>query len=167
MSKEHLREPFVLELDGELHTVGYEPAESQSGLFGGNSNWRGPVWLPINYLLITSLRKYYDFYGDKLRVSCPTGSAQKATLAQVASTIACRLQRLFLRNPETNERPFYGGVDYLQTDEHWRDHVLFYEYFHGDNGAGIGASHQTGWTALIASLIQEEAQSAQGLDAAT
>jgi len=140
-----------------VHVVRYEPAESSSPLFGGNSNWRGPIWFPVNYLLIEALQKYHHYYGDTLRVSLPTGSSQTATLAEVATDLSQRLTGIFLRDPH-GRRAFNGGVDFFQNDPHWRDHILFYEYFHGDNGAGIGASHQTGWTALVAKLIQESGE---------
>jgi hypothetical protein len=133
--------------------VAYEPAESSSGTFGGNSNWRGPIWLPVNALVIRALLEFYSYYGDSLRVECPTGSGRRMTLFEVAAEITTRLTRIFLRD-EQGRRPVYGASDKFQTDPHWRDHILFYEYFHGDNGAGLGASHQTGWTGLIASLIE-------------
>ena len=154
VSRVHAREPFLLEVDGIRHRVDYEPAESSSGLFGGNSNWRGPVWFPVNYLLIESLQKFHHFYRDTLRVPCPTGSDRQLDLWQVAGELSRRLVRIFLRD-ETGRRPVYGGTRKFQDDPHWRDHLLFYEYFHGDDGAGIGASHQTGWTALVAKLLQQ------------
>src|SRR5881398_1969011 len=135
------------------HRVDYEPAESTSGLFGGNSNWRGPVWFPVNYLLIESLQKFHYFYGDTLKVECPTGSGVRLNLWQVAGELSRRLTRIFLRGKD-GRRPVFGGTETLQRDPHWRDLVLFYEYFHGDNGAGVGASHQTGWTGLVAKLLQ-------------
>lgn len=154
VSKEHEAQPFTLEMDGYTLTIGYEPAESSSGLFGGNSNWRGPIWFPVNYLMIESLQKYHHYYGDSLCVELPTGSGHCVHLGKVATELSRRLNRIFLRD-ENGRRPFYGGVDLFQNDPHWRDYILFYEYFHGDNGAGIGASHQTGWTALVAKLIQQ------------
>ena len=157
LSKEHEQNPYTLVVDGQVHVVRYEPAESSSPLFGGNSNWRGPIWFPVNYLLIEALQKYHHYYGDTLRVSLPTGSSQTATLAEVATDLSQRLTGIFLRDPH-GRRAFNGGVDFFQNDPHWRDHILFYEYFHGDNGAGIGASHQTGWTALVAKLIQESGE---------
>jgi hypothetical protein len=135
------------------YRVGYLPAESDTGMFGGNSNWRGPIWLPVNALLIRALLQFYAFYGDTLKVECPTGSGQLMNLFEVAREIAARLTRIFLRD-EHGRRPVYGGTAKFQQDPHWRDHLLFYEYFHGDNGAGLGASHQTGWTGLVATLIQ-------------
>jgi hypothetical protein len=123
-------------------------------LFGGNSNWRGPIWFPINYLLIEALRRYHRYYGDDLTVECPTRSGNMMTLDKVADELSRRLTRIFLRNND-EKRPVFGGQDRFQHDPLWRDYVLFYEYFHGDNGAGLGASHQTGWTGLIAKLIQQ------------
>ena len=123
-----------------------------SGMFGGNSNWRGPVWLPVNALIIRALLHYYAYYGDNFKIECPTGSGRLMTLFEVAHEIADRLIRIFLRN-DTGRRPVFGGTAKFQNDPNWRDHLLFYEYFHGDNGAGIGASHQTGWTGLVAVLI--------------
>jgi hypothetical protein len=155
LSKEHEADPYTFHVDGRTHTVAYEPAESTSGLFGGNSNWRGPIWFPVNYLMIESLRKYHDYYGDRLTVELPTGSGRTRTLAAVAEDLSRRLCHLFLRDDDTGRRPVFGGVETFQEDPHWRDHLLFYEYFHGDNGAGVGASHQTGWTALVAKLIQQ------------
>jgi hypothetical protein len=160
LSKEHETNPFTLQVDGQTHIVGYEPAESTSGLFGGNSNWRGPIWLPVNYLMIESLQKYHHYYGDDLRVEMPTGSGQLANLNEVADGLSCRLNALFLRDGD-GKRPFNGTTPLFQNDPHWRDHILFYEYFHGDNGAGIGASHQTGWTALVAKLLQQSGGKSQ------
>ena len=154
LSKEHESKPYTFYADGQAHTVRYEPAESSSGLFGGNSNWRGPIWLPVNYLMIESLQKYHHYYGDTLKVELPHGSGHAANLDQVATEISRRLTNIFLRD-EDGRRAFYGGVEYFQKDPEWRDYMLFYEYFHGDNGAGIGASHQTGWTALVAKLIEQ------------
>src|SRR5262249_28992049 len=124
-----------------------------SALFGGNSNWRGPIWMPVNYLLIESLQKFHHYYGDDFKVECPTGSGRYCTLEEVAIELTTRLTRLFLRN-EHGQRPVLGSNPHLQDDPHFRDHVLFHEYFHGDTGRGIGASHQTGWTGLIAKLLQ-------------
>jgi hypothetical protein len=153
LSKFHERHPYVFQVEGQEYRVEYLPAESDSGMFGGNSNWRGPVWLPVNALIIRALLQYYLYYGDDLRVECPTGSGQRRNLFEVAKEIADRLTRIFLRD-ERGRRPAYGGTAKFQSDPHWRDHLLFYEYFHGDNGAGLGASHQTGWTGLVATLIQ-------------
>ena len=154
VSKYHKENPYTFYVDGQAHTINYQPAESQSGLFGGNSNWRGPIWFPINYLLIESLQKFNHYYGDSLKVECPTGSGQMMTLGEVATELSRRLIKLFLRN-DKGERPIYGGQRVFQDDPHWRDHILFNEYFHGDNGAGLGASHQTGWTGVVAKLIQQ------------
>jgi hypothetical protein len=142
--------------------VDYLPAESNSGMFGGNSNWRGPVWMPVNVVLIRALLSFYLFYGDRFTIACPTGSGHLMTLFEVAKEIADRLSRLFLRDAR-GRRAVYGGTATFQADPHWRDHLLFYEYFHGDNGAGRGASHQTGWTGVVAKLIQLFG----GLDAGT
>jgi hypothetical protein len=155
ISRYHLDQPYHLELDGRSYEVRYEPGESTTSLFGGNSNWRGPVWMPINFLLIEALRKFHSYYGDDFLVECPTGSGQMRTLARVADEISARLKRIFVRDPN-GRRPVFGDMDLFQTDPEWRDHVLFYEYFHGDNGRGVGASHQTGWTAVIASLLERK-----------
>jgi hypothetical protein len=154
VSRYHADRPYIFDVNGSHFCVDYEPAESSSGLFGGNSNWRGPVWFPVNYLLIESLQKFHYYLGDDFKVECPTGSGNWMTLWEVASEISQRLSRIFLRN-SSGQRPVYGGTQKFQTDSHWRDLILFYEYFHGDNGAGIGASHQTGWTGLVAKLIQQ------------
>ena len=154
VSKFHRNRPYTFTVDGVSHSIDYQPAESQSGLFGGNSNWRGPIWFPINYLLIESLQKYNHYYGDSLKVEYPTGSGHMLNLGEVATELSRRLIRLFLRN-DNGQRPIYGGQHRFQDDPHWRDHILFNEYFHGDNGAGLGASHQTGWTGLVAKLIQQ------------
>lgn len=157
LSKFHSEHPYIFNLDGQQLRVDYEPAESGSNLFGGNSNWRGPVWFPVNYLLIESLQKFHYYLGDDFKVECPTGSGQLMTLWEVAMELSQRLMRIFLRD-ESGQRPVYGGTEKFQADPHWQDLILFYEYFQGDNGAGIGASHQTGWTALVAKLIQQEAE---------
>jgi Glycosyl hydrolase family 63 C-terminal domain len=154
LSKEHEATPYRLEVNGQVHEVRYEPAESGSDLFGGNSNWRGPIWFPVNYLMLESLEKYHHYYGESLRVELPTGSGNQVTLQEAADDLSNRLASIFLRD-EHGRRAFYGGNDYFQTNPHWRDHILFHEYFHGESGAGIGASHQTGWTALVAKLIQD------------
>jgi hypothetical protein len=153
ISKVHQEHPYVLWAQGQEYRVDYLPAESNSGIFGSNSNWRGPVWFPANILLIRALLQFYRYYGDSFRIQCPTGSGREMNLAQVAAEIAERLIRIFLRDAQ-GRRPVYGDIERFQSDPHWRDHLLFYEYFHGDNGAGLGASHQTGWTALVASLIE-------------
>jgi mannosylglycerate hydrolase MGH1-like protein len=157
VSRYHRDHPYTLRLDGIEHRVDYEPAESSSGLFGGNSNWRGPVWFPVNYLLIESLQKFHYFYGDTFTVPFPTGSSTTLNLWQVATELSRRLSRIFLRDAG-GRRPVYGGTEMFQRDPLWRDLVLFYEYFHGDNGAGIGASHQTGWTGLVAKLLQQSGE---------
>jgi hypothetical protein len=154
LSRYHLDNPYTLHVNGSDHTVDYEPAESRSGLFGGNSNWRGPIWFPVNYLLIESLQKFHHYYGDDFLVEFPTGSGNKLTLWQIAADLSRRLNHIFLRGPD-GKRPVFGGNETFQTDPHWCDYPLFYEYFHGDNGAGLGASHQTGWTGLVAKLIQQ------------
>jgi hypothetical protein len=153
ISRWHRDHPYVFDVHGVEHRVQYEPAESTSGMFGGNSNWRGPVWFPINFLLIRALIQHYRYYGDRLTVECPTGSGTMMTLFDVAQELSRRLASTFLRDGE-GRRPVYGGTTLFQEDPHWRDLILFHEYFHGDNGAGLGASHQTGWTGLVARLIQ-------------
>jgi hypothetical protein len=154
VSKYHEAHPYSFRVGGQDFTLSYQPAESLSGLFGGNSNWRGPIWFPINYLIIEALQKYHYYYGDGFKVEFPTGSGNLCTLWEVAAELSKRLSALFLRD-ESGKRPVYGGIDIFQNDPHWRDHVLFNEYFHGDNGAGLGASHQTGWTGLVAKLLQQ------------
>ena len=157
LSQFHRDHPFRLEIAGHVHVVDYEPAESTTGLFGGNSNWRGPVWLPMNFLIIESLQRYYHYYGDRVKVECPTGSGQMMNLGQVAEELSHRLTRLFLVGKD-GRRPSHGRNALLQNDPHWKDFALFYEYFHGDTGAGLGASHQTGWTGLIAKLMQQNGE---------
>jgi hypothetical protein len=154
LSRYHSEHPYRFEIGGRAHTVTYQPGESDSGLFGGNSNWRGPVWMPVNYLLLESLRKFHTYYGDEFRVECPTGSGTMLSLAEVANELSARLARLFLRDAD-GRRPCLGQHAKMQTDPHFADHVLFYEYFHGDNGRGVGAAHQTGWTGLIAALLAD------------
>ena len=156
VSKVH-ENPYHINLGGQDFSIQYWPAESKNGLFGGNSNWRGPIWFPINYLLIESLRKYHRYYGDSLTVECPAGSGVMMNLDQVADELACRLSGIFVRDA-AGHRPVYGGLDTFQNDPNWRDYILFYEYFHGDNGAGLGASHQTGWTGLVAELLKQKAK---------
>jgi hypothetical protein len=153
LSKFHEQHPYVLHVNGQEYRVDYLPAESNTGMFGGNSNWRGPVWMPVNVILIRALLNFYEYYGDNFKIECPTGSGKMMNLFEVAKEISDRLTRLFLRD-EGGQRAVYGGTEKFQTDPHWRDHILFYEYFHGDNGAGLGASHQTGWTGAVAKLIQ-------------
>jgi hypothetical protein len=152
VSRYHLEHPFVFHLNGQEYKVQYLPAESNTGMFGGNSNWRGPVWMPVNILLIRGLLNLYQFYGDDFKVECPTGSGHHMTLFEVAKEIARRLSNIFLRDA-SGMRPVYGGAKKFQEDPHWKDYILFYEYFHGDNGAGLGASHQTGWTGIIACTL--------------
>jgi hypothetical protein len=152
LSRYHQDHPFIFRAGGQTYDVRYLPAESNTGMFGGNSNWRGPVWMPVNVLIVRALLNLYTFYGDEFKVECPTGSGRQLTLFEVAHEITRRLAKIFLRDA-TGRRPVYGGTTRFQEDPHWRDHILFYEYFHGDNGAGLGASHQTGWTALIAPLL--------------
>ena len=152
LSRAHLDDPFRFRHSGTEHVVQYSPAESPTHLFGGNSNWRGPIWMPVNYLLIESLQRFHYYYGDDFLVEFPTGSGRKITLRQIADELSTRLTRLFVRD-EDGRRPVFGDDDKHQTDPHFRDHILFYEYFDGDNGRGVGASHQTGWTGLIAKLI--------------
>ncbi|HSE88696.1 MAG TPA: glucosidase [Candidatus Binatia bacterium] len=154
LSQVHRDHPYRLSVNGMDHRVDYEPAESSTGLFGGNSNWRGPIWFPVNFLLIESLQKFHYYLGDSFKVECPTGSGKLMTLWEVAGEISRRLMRIFLRDAE-QRRPVFGGTEKFQNDPHWRDLIPFHEYFHGDNGAGIGASHQTGWTGLVAKLIQQ------------
>jgi hypothetical protein len=153
ISRHHLEHPYEFRANGNTMNVSYQPAESNSGLFGGNSNWRGPIWMPVNYLLIESLQKFHHYYGDDFKVECPTGSGQFKTIGEVADEIARRLSRLFLKGPD-GQRPVLKYHSKLASDPHCRDYVLFHEYFHGDNGRGVGASHQTGWTGLVAKLIQ-------------
>jgi len=154
LSKFHAAHPYILAVDGSEHRVDYEPAESQSGTFGGNSNWRGPVWFPTNFLMIESLQKFHHFYGDGFRVECPSGSGQQMSLWDVGAEISRSLTHIFLRD-DNGRRPVYGSLEKFQNDPWWRDLILFYEYFHGDTGAGLGASHQTGWTGLVAKLLEQ------------
>jgi hypothetical protein len=153
ISKFHKQNPYVLYADGQEYRVDYLPAESNTGMFGGNSNWRGPVWMPVNALLIRALQQFYLYYGDNFKIECPTGSGNLMNLFEVSKEISNRLTKIFTLNEE-GRRPVFGGTEKFQTDPNWRDYVLFYEYFHGDNGAGLGASHQTGWTGVVAKLIQ-------------
>jgi hypothetical protein len=153
VSKFHERNPYVFSVNGQEYRVDYLPAESNTGMFGGNSNWRGPVWMPVNMLIIRALQNFYLYYGDNFKVECPTGSGRQMNLIEVSKEIADRLVRTFTRDA-SGRRPVYGGIEKFQTDPHWRDYILFHEYFHGDNGAGLGASHQTGWTGLVAKLIE-------------
>jgi hypothetical protein len=156
LSKYHDQHPFVIHHDGQGYAVDYEPAESTTALFGGNSNWRGPVWFPMNFLLIESLQRIHFYYGNEFKVECPTGSGKQTTLWGAATEISHRLMHIFMRRD--GRRPVYGGVSLFQNDPHWRDYINFYEYFHGDTGAGLGANHQTGWTALVAKLIEQSGE---------
>jgi hypothetical protein len=151
LSRYHEKQPFAFNVGSQVYTVPYLPGESDTGMFGGNSNWRGPIWMPVNGLIIRALLQYYAYYGDDFKVECPTGSGREMNLYQVAEELARRLGSMFLRN-ERGERPVYGGARKFQDDAHWKDLILFYEYFHGDNGAGLGASHQTGWTGIVARM---------------
>ncbi len=153
LSKFHEQHPYVFNVGGQEYRVDYLPAESNTGMFGGNSNWRGPIWMPVNLLIIRALGNFYLYYGDNFKIECPSGSGKMMNLFEVSKEITDRLARIFTRD-EHNRRPVYGGTEKFQSDPLWRDYILFYEYFHGDNGAGLGASHQTGWTGLVAKLIQ-------------
>jgi hypothetical protein len=149
LSRYHADHPYLIQAGGQEYRVAYLPAESDTGMFGGNSNWRGPIWTPVNALIIRALLQYYLYYGNDFTVECPTGSGRMMNLYQVAEEIARRLASIFLKGPD-GRRPVHGGTRKFQEDPHWRDCLLFYEYFHGDNGAGLGASHQTGWTGIVA-----------------
>jgi hypothetical protein len=153
LSRFHQQHPYTFNAGGQEYRVDYLPAESNTGMFGGNSNWRGPIWMPVNIMIIRALLNLYAYYGDTFKIECPTGSGRQMNLFEVSKDISDRLTRIFTRD-EQGRRPVYGGADKFQTDPYWRDHIQFYEYFHGDNGAGLGASHQTGWTGLVAKLIQ-------------
>ena len=153
LSKFHEQHPYVFNVGGQEHRVDYLPAESNTGMFGGNSNWRGPIWMPVNALLIRALLSFYLYYGENFKIECPTGSGNLMNLFEVAREIANRLTKIFVRD-NAGRRPVYGGSEKFQTDPHWKDFILFYEYFHGDNGAGLGASHQTGWTGLVSKMIE-------------
>jgi hypothetical protein len=153
LSRSHAEHPYVINVHGEEFKVEYLPAESNTGMFGGNSNWRGPVWMPVNMLIVRGLLQNYLYYGKEYLVECPTGSGQMMNLFEITQELIRRLTTIFTRDAQ-GRRPVYGGTEKFQTDPHWRDLLLFYEYFHGDNGAGLGASHQTGWTGLVARLLQ-------------
>jgi hypothetical protein len=161
VSKVHERQPYRFFHGGEEFRVDYVPGESNSGLFGGNSNWRGPIWMPVNYLLVEALERYHHFYGDDLRVECPVGSGRLLNLGEVAREISTRLGRIFLAD-ERGHRPCHGGDGRFAEDPHWRQLVLFHEYFHGETGRGVGASHQTGWTALAIRFIEDIARARAG-----
>jgi len=154
LSRAYLERPFEMQVGGQAYRVNYEPGESRTSLFGGNSNWRGPVWFPMNYLLVEALQRYHHYYGDSLRMEFPTGSGNMLNLEQIARELACRLVRLFRRDGE-GMRPALGADPRFGNDIHWRELVWFHEYYHGDTGRGLGANHQTGWTALICRLIEE------------
>jgi hypothetical protein len=153
LSRHHKDHPYQFHADGTTFTVGYQPAESDSGLFGGNSNWRGPIWFPVNYLIIESLQRFHHYYGDDFKIEYPTNSGVYVTIEDVANELSHRLTKIFLRDRQ-GKRPVFGYNEKIQTDPHFRDYILFHEYFHGDTGAGVGASHQTGWTGLVAKLLQ-------------
>jgi hypothetical protein len=157
VSRYHRDQPYIFRVNGSEHRVDYDPAESRTGLFGGNSNWRGPVWFPLNYLLIESLQKFHHYLGEEFKVECPTGSGQYLTLWEVSQELSRRLNRTFLRDQQ-GRRPVYGDWEKFQTDPHWRDLILFFEYFHGDTGRGVGANHQTGWTGLVAKTLQQSGE---------
>jgi hypothetical protein len=152
VSRRHAEAPLDVDVGGQVHRLDYEPGESTSDLFGGNSNWRGPIWLPMNRLLLLALEQYHAYVGEDYRVECPTGSGRRLTLHEVSRELAGRLARIFLRGAD-GRRPVFGDVALFNEDPHWRDLIPFHEYFHGDTGRGCGASHQTGWTGLIAELL--------------
>jgi hypothetical protein len=158
VSRYHSDHPYTIVVNDSEHRVDYEPGESTSGLFGGNSNWRGPIWFPVNFLLIESLQKFHFYLGDDFKVEFPTGSGTMMTLWQIAGELSRRLNSIFLKD-DNNRRPVFGNIEKFQSDPHWRDLLLFHEYFHGDSGAGIGASHQTGWTGLVTKLLQQSGES--------
>jgi hypothetical protein len=153
----HRDEPYAIEVNGSVHRVDYDPGESSSGLFGGNSNWRGPVWFPLNYLLLEALERFHHFYGPDFRVECPVGSGRMLNLQEVAGELGTRLSSIFLADA-AGQRPCHGGDPRFASDPHWKDLVLFHEYFDGDSGRGVGASHQTGWTALVLRCIEDRAR---------
>jgi hypothetical protein len=163
LSLYHRDHPYTLEFGGGRYVVAYEPAESESGLYGGNSNWRGPIWFPVNYILIEAIQQFHRYYSEDFLVECPTGSGKFLCLEEIAGELSRRLVEIFLRDEE-GKRPVFGDHPLFATDPHWRDYVPFYEYFHGDTGAGLGASHQTGWTGLVAELIQQMGESRANAD---
>ena len=154
LSRYHLDHPFVFDAGNFRSEVRYSPAESESDLFGGNSNWRGPIWMPINYLFIESLNKFAKYFGDSFRVECPVGSGELLPLKEIADELRNRLINIFRRDKD-GRRPVFGDCEKMQTDPHFKDYILFHEYYHGDTGRGLGASHQTGWSALVANMIAE------------
>ncbi|HXX63063.1 MAG TPA: glucosidase, partial [Bacteroidota bacterium] len=156
-SRYHREHPYIFQADGSVFTVNYQPGESDTPLFGGNSNWRGPIWFPVNYLIIESLQKFHHYYGDDFKVESPTGSGNMMTIEQIAEELSRRLTRIFLQD-EDGRRPVFGENKKFQEDPHFCDYIPFYEYFHGDTGVGLGASHQTGWTGLVAKLLQPRAK---------
>jgi hypothetical protein len=157
VSRVHRDKPYKIVVEGIVHRVDYDPGESSTGLFGGNSNWRGPVWFPLNYLLLEALERFHHFYGPEFRVECPVGSGRMLNLEEVAHELGARLSSIFLADP-AGRRPCHGGDPRFATDPHWKELVLFHEYFHGDTGRGVGASHQTGWTALVVRCIEDLAR---------
>jgi hypothetical protein len=163
LSRVHMDNPYVLNVHGTEHRVDYQPAESKTSLFGGNSNWRGPIWFPMNFLLVECLQKFHHYFGDEFKVEFPTGSGRMFTLTEVAGEISRRLGKIFLRG-EDGRRPVAGNLEIFQSDPHWNNLVLFHEYFHGDNGSGVGANHQTGWTGLVAKLLTQSGESRQNKD---
>jgi hypothetical protein len=163
VSRIHQDQPLVLHLDGQEYRLDYEPGESQTNLFGGNSNWRGPVWMPVNFLILSSLRQFYCYYGNDFRVECPTGSGNLMNLNEVARELARRLARIFLLDGD-GKRPVFGDCRLFNQDPHWRDLIPFHEYFHGDTGRGCGASHQTGWTGLIAQVLMDLGEEKHGMN---
>jgi hypothetical protein len=161
LSRRHATHPFEMNVDGEVHRVSYVPGESDTWLFGGNSNWRGPIWFPVNFLIIEALERYHYFYGDEFTVDYPTGSGKRETLAAVARDLSRRLTTLFVRDSD-GRRPCHGDDERASFDPHFREHLLYHEFFDGDNGRGCGASHQTGWTALVAKLLIDLKKGAEG-----
>jgi hypothetical protein len=166
LSQYHRDNPYQLIVEGVDYRVDYEPGESSTGLFGGNSNWRGPIWFPVNYLLVESLQKFHYYYGADFKVEFPVGSGKMLTLWDVASELSKRMSSIFLRD-ERGRRPVFGSLEKFQSDPHWRDLVLFHEYFHGDSGAGMGASHQTGWTGVVTKLMQQSGEPRESSESTT
>ena len=158
LSRYHAVNPYELEIGGTQHRVDYEPSESRTNLFGGNSNWRGPVWFPLNFLLVEALQRLHHYFGEDFKVECPTGSGTYLTLWEVAAEISRRLSSIFLTDADSSRRPVFGDYGKFQNDPYWHDLIPFHEYFNGETGAGIGASHQTGWTALVAKLLQQSGE---------